>query len=204
MSRKAKLLLATNNRGKAREYRALLEGLPLHLTTPAGEGITIEVEETGRSFEENAIAKATEYARISGLTTLADDSGLEVEALGGEPGVLSARYAGEGASDGERIDYLLSKLREVPDEERAARFVCVIAVATPEGKVEVCRGECPGVIARGPRGEGGFGYDPVFYLPALKRTMAELSFEEKNRISHRGRAAREARAVLERRAQGIK
>jgi len=180
----------------------LLEGLPLLLTTPAEEGIDLEVEEAGRSFEENAVAKATAYAPLSGLITLADDSGLEVEALGGEPGVRSARYAGEGASDGERIDYLLGKLKDVPDGERAARFVCVIAVATPEGEVELCQGECPGIIAREPRGEGGFGYDPVFYLPELGRTMAELNLEEKNRISHRGRAAQKARAILERLARG--
>jgi XTP/dITP diphosphohydrolase len=193
-----KLLLATNNRGKARELKLLLRELPLELVLPDELGITAEVEETGRSLEENAKIKATALAKRSGLLSLADDSGLEVDALGGEPGPLSARYAGEGASDKERVDYLLAKLKGVPREKRTARFRCVIAIATPEGKVELCSGKCPGLITFGPRGEKGFGYDPVFYFPGLDKTMAELPLDIKNRVSHRGEAAREAVEYLRR------
>jgi XTP/dITP diphosphohydrolase len=196
-----KLLLATNNRGKAREYKSLLEGVPFELVTPAEVGISTEVVEVGDSFEENARLKATTLARESGLLTLADDSGLEVEALGGEPGTLSARYAGEGASDRDRVNYLLAKLRGVPREKRTARFRCVIAIATPEGEVELCSGECHGFITLEPRGNRGFGYDPIFYLPELGKTMADLTLEEKNKISHRARAAEKARELLKRLAR---
>jgi len=128
--------------------------------------------------------------------SLADDSGLEVDTLGGEPGPLSARYAGEGASDIERIDYLLARLKGVPREKRMARFRCVIAIAAPEEKVEICSGECRGLITLAPVGNHGFGYDPVFYLPELGKTMAELPLELKNKVSHRGQAARKARELL--------
>ena len=193
-----KLLLATNNRGKARELKELLRELPMELVLPGELGITAGVEETGGTFEENAKIKATALARRSGLLALADDSGLEVDALGGEPGPLSARYAGEGASDKERVDYLLAKLKGVPREKRTARFRCVIAIATPEGKVELCFGECQGLITFGPKGEKGFGYDPVFYFPGLEKTMAELPLDVKNKVSHRGVAAREAVEYLRR------
>ena len=192
-----KLLLATNNRAKVREYQFLLDSIPFELTTPSEEGVDVEVSETGATFEENATIKAVSFARLSGLLTLADDSGLEVDALGGEPGALSRRYAGEGVSDAERIDFLLEKLKGVPWEGRGARFRCVIAIATPRGEVELCQGECQGVITFDPRGENGFGYDPIFYLPELGKTMAELPMEEKNQISHRGNAARKAYQVLE-------
>jgi len=193
-----KLLVATRNRGKAGEYRLLLRHLPFQLTTLDEEGIEFEVPESGATMEENVTLKATAYARASGLVTLADDSGLEVAALGGEPGVLSARYAGEVASDPERVSFLLGRMEGVPWEKRGARFRCVIGVATPQGRVELCHGQCRGAIALEPRGEYGFGYDPVFYVPRLGRTMAELPLEEKNRVSHRARAARKARAVLRR------
>ena len=193
-----KLLLATNNQGKARELKELLRELPFELVLPGELGITAEVEETGRSLEENARLKATVLARESRLLALADDSGLEVDALGGEPGPLSARYAGEGASDKDRVEYLLAKLKGVPRENRTARFRCVIAIATPEGKVELCSGECQGLITFGPRGEKGFGYDPVFYFPELDKTMAELPLDVKNKVSHRGEAAREAVKYLRR------
>ena len=196
-----KLLLATNNRGKAREYKSLLQGIPFELVTPAELGISTEVAEVGKSFEENARLKAKTLAAESRLLALADDSGLEVDALGGEPGTLSARYAGEGASDRDRVSYLLTKLEGVPQEKRTARFRCVIAIATPQGEVELCSGECEGFIAFEPRGNRGFGYDPIFYLPELKKTMAELSPEEKNKVSHRGRAAAKAREVLKRLAR---
>jgi XTP/dITP diphosphohydrolase len=191
-----KLLLATNNQGKVREYKSLFSDLPYEVVTLAEQGITVEVEEAGSSLEENARLKATTIVAQSHLLTLADDSGLEVDALGGEPGPLSHRYAGEGASDADRVNYLLSRLKGVPRVERTARFRCVIALALPGGEVEFCRGECPGIITLEPYGEQGFGYDPIFYLPQLGKTMAELSLEEKNRVSHRGQAARNAYQVL--------
>ncbi len=192
-----KLLLATNNQGKVREYQSLLEGIPFELVTPAQQGVHLEVPETGSSYEENARLKAVAFANTSRLLTLADDSGLEVDALNGEPGIRSSRYAGEGAGDADRVKYLLNKLRDVPQEKRTARFRCVIAIAFPDGRVEFCSGTCEGIITFSPRGEEGFGYDPVFYFPELKKTMAELSMDVKNRISHRARAAMEARKFFE-------
>jgi len=192
------LLLATNNKAKVREYRSLLQNLPFELVTLAERGITTVVDEVGESLEENARLKASALASESKLVALADDSGLEVDILDGAPGRLSARYAGEGASDKDRVNYLLAKLEGVPLEKRSARFRCVIAVATPEGRVELCSGECAGLITFEPRGEQGFGYDPIFYLPELDKTMAELSLETKNQISHRGQAARKVAGVLAR------
>ena len=191
-----RLLLATGNRHKQDELKGLLKGIPYELVTPSELGIDDRVEESGCTLEENAALKATAYSIRSGLLSLADDSGLEVAALNGEPGVFSSRYAGENASDVDRINFLLSKLKKIPEEERQAKFRCVIAITTPQGKVELCPGECKGVIALNPSGEEGFGYDPVFYLPQLGKTMAELSPAEKNSISHRGRAAAKARSVL--------
>ena len=191
-----KLLLATNNQAKVGEYKSLLLNLPFELVTLAEQGITIAVSEVGESLEENARLKATVLAAKSQLLALADDSGLEVDALDGEPGKLSARYAGEGASDRDRINYLLARLKGVPWEKRAARFRCVIAVATPDGEVELCSGECRGFITFEPRGEYGFGYDPIFYLPELDKTMAELPLAIKNQVSHRGQAARKVYQVL--------
>ena len=193
-----KLLLATNSQAKISEYRKLLQNLPYRLITLAEQGITTIVNEVGESFEENARLKATLLAAESRLLALADDSGLEVDALEGEPGRLSARYAGKNASDKDRIDYLLSRLKGVPREKRSARFHCVIALATPSGEVEFCCGECPGLITFKASGERGFGYDPVFYLPELDKTMAELAPEAKNRISHRGLAARKVPSLLAR------
>jgi len=191
-----KLLLATNNKAKVREYKSLLQGIPYEIVTLAEQGISAEVDEVGGSLEENASLKATTLAAESQLLSLADDSGLEVDALGGEPGPLSARYAGEGASDIERINYLLVRLRDVTQEERTARFRCVIAIAKPNETVELCSGECRGLITMAPRGDQGFGYDPVFYLPELGKTMAELPLEIKNQVSHRGQAARKACELL--------
>jgi len=196
MSKVPKLLLATNNKGKLREYQSLLQGIPFEIVTLADQGITADVAEIGKSFEENAALKATSLAAISWLLSLADDSGLEVDALGGEPGSLSHRYAGENASDADRVDYLLLKLKDVPEKKRTAQFRCVIAIAEPHGRVELCSGVCRGVIINEPRGTNGFGYDPIFYLPELNKTMAELTLEEKNRISHRARAAEKARELL--------
>lgn len=193
-----KLLLATGNQAKLRELKSLLHDLPYELVTPSEAGVSIKVEEVGSSFEENARLKATAFASASHLLTLADDSGLEVDALGGQPGVLSARYAGENASDSERINYLLSRLKGVPWEKRQAHFKCVIAIAAPDGQLEFCCGNCTGIITLEPRGEHNFGYDPVFYLPELGKTMAELPPEIKNRLSHRGQAARKVSRALER------
>ena len=193
-----KLFLATNNQAKVREYRSLLQNLPYQLVTPADEGIISVVNEVGESLEENARLKAMAGTVRSQLLALADDSGLEVDALGGEPGWLAARYAGEGASDKDRVNYLLSRLKGIPWEKRSARFRCVIAIATPDGEVEFCSGECGGVITFEPKGEQGFGYDPIFYLPELDKTMAELPLAIKNQVSHRGQAARKVFQVLER------
>lgn len=192
-----KLLIATNNPGKLAEYRQLLMELPIELTWPAAEGIDLEVEETGETFEENAVLKARTLANVSGLPTLADDSGLEVMALGGEPGIRSSRYAGPDADDVDRYQKLLRNLADVPWERRQARFRCVIAIATPQGIVKIVEGSITGRIAFEPRGEHGFGYDPVFYLPDLGKTMAELPGDIKNQISHRADAARKAIPILQ-------
>ncbi|MBI2854493.1 MAG: RdgB/HAM1 family non-canonical purine NTP pyrophosphatase [Chloroflexi bacterium] len=190
-----KLLIATNNKGKLQEYRHLLLGLPCELVSLAGEGIKEASNEEGQTFEENAALKAREYASRSGCLMLADDSGLEVDALGGRPGVHSARYGGETTDEG-RIGLLLRELNRLPQEQRTARFVCVIAIDYGGPDVASFRGECGGVILFEPRGKHGFGYDPVFYLPQLGKSMAELSFEEKNEVSHRANAARQARGFL--------
>jgi len=192
-----KLLLATNNKGKVHEYRSLLEGVPFQIVTLAEEGITTVVDETGSTLEENACLKASIIANESKLLTLGDDSGLEVDALDGRPGPLSARFAGENASDKDKVSYLLDKLKDVPWLERTAHFKCVIALAAVD-EIKYYYGDCSGLILFEPRGESGFGYDPVFYIPSLDMTMAELSMQEKNRISHRGLAAREVyRALIE-------
>lgn len=192
-----KILVATHNKGKLREYAELLADLPVEWVSLADVGIGEDVKETGETFEENARLKATTYARQSGLLTLADDSGLEVEALGGEPGVRSARYAGPEASDQDRYRLLLANLEGVPEEERKARFVCVIAVATPEGDTITAEGFRGGFIAHEPRGEHGFGYDPVFWVPGYRVTMAELPPEVKNHISHRAQAIKAIKPELE-------
>ena len=196
-----KLLLATNNTGKVQEYRSLLQDIPFELVTPGEMGIEMDVDETGTTYQENARLKACALARTSGLLTLADDSGLEVDALHGEPGVMSARYAGENASSTERTNYLLAKLKDVPREKRTARFYCVIAIARPDGNVDFCDGECKGMITLEPGGDSGFGYDPIFYVTELGKTMAELPSEVKNKISHRGKAAQKARLILKKMAK---
>lgn len=191
-----KLLLASNNRGKLREYASLLSSSGFELVTPADMGIDITVAETGTTFEENARLKAAALAEASGLLTLADDSGLAVDALGGEPGVYSARYAGENALDTDRNAYLLSKMHTIPAEKRTARFCCVIAIAQPGHIIATFEGTCEGFIGTEPRGTNGFGYDPVFYLPEYGKTMAELPPEIKNSISHRSIAAQKASRFL--------
>ncbi|HUS83148.1 MAG TPA: RdgB/HAM1 family non-canonical purine NTP pyrophosphatase [Dehalococcoidia bacterium] len=191
-----RLLIATNNAGKLAEYGALLQGCGWELVAPADLGLDLSVEETGPDYATNARIKAEAFARASGLLTLADDSGLEVDALGGRPGPLSARYAGPSQTDEMGVDLLLEQMKDVPPERRQARFRCVIVLAGPGGAVRFAEGECPGVITNEPSGHHGFGYDPIFYLPELGRTMAELTADEKNAISHRSRAAQEACAIL--------
>jgi XTP/dITP diphosphohydrolase len=195
-----KLMIATNNPGKLGEYRRLLGELPLEITSLREEGIGLEPEETGSTFEENAVLKARAFAAQSGLLTLADDSGLEVDALFGAPGVHSARYGGtRRGQDRERCEMVLRQLEGVPQAQRTARFRCVVAVADPAGAgVATAEGAVEGMIAWEPRGEGGFGYDPIFFFPELGRTMAELPPELKNRISHRARAVEAALPILRR------
>ncbi|MCD6555350.1 MAG: non-canonical purine NTP pyrophosphatase [Chloroflexi bacterium] len=192
-----KLLVATHNPGKVQEYRELLSELPADLVFPAELGLDIRVVESGDSFEENAVLKARAFSQASGFLTLADDSGLEVDALGGAPGVRTARYAGHGASDADRYQLLLHNLEGVPWEARTARFRCVVALATPDGQLHTAEGRCEGVIALAPSGEHGFGYDPVFYMPEYGCTMAELDPAIKNRVSHRARAVQAAWPILE-------
>jgi len=192
-----KILLATFNPGKIREYRALLDGLGYRITTLAEEKITKVVTESGNSYEQNARLKAVTYAKLSRLLTVADDSGLEVDALDGEPGIKSARFAGRAATDADRVTFLLARLDGVTSERRTARFKCLIAIATPDGQCQTCCGECPGIIALEPKGRNGFGYDPVFFLPERGKTMAELPLATKNQISHRARASQKARQVLQ-------
>ncbi len=190
------LLIATHNQGKLREYAQIFAGLDLELHTLADLGISTEIEETGTTFAENARLKAEGYMQLSGLPTLADDSGLEVAALNGAPGVYSARYGGvKGAA---QLEYLLKQLEGVPFHARLARFVCVIALARPAGELELVEGTLPGVIEFEPRGTGGFGYDPLFYVLDENMTLAEMPAERKNAISHRAVAARAAREVLAR------
>lgn len=191
-----RLLIATHNRGKLREYQALFANLPLELVTLDEVGIRDDVPETGATLAENARLKALAYARASGLLTLADDSGLEVDALSGEPGVRSKRYAGANTSDAERNAFLLARLRDVPAGQRTARFRCAIAIATPDGQLWETDGVCEGEIAFDARGTNGFGYDPIFHVAECGMRMAELSTAEKNRVSHRARAAEKARQIL--------
>ena len=193
----AKLCVATTNRGKQRELVELLDDWPGEIVLPQDIGVDIRVEETGQSFAEIAAQKAVAYAQAAGLPALADDSGLEVDALGGAPGIYTARYAGSGASDEDRYRKLLSELGDTPSAQRTARFHCAVALAYPDGRVDVAEGTCEGVIAFQPRGENGFGYDPVFYMPKLNRTMAQLPAELKNTLSHRARALQAARPLLD-------
>lgn len=178
------LIVATHNPDKIKEFQRILAPLSVSVRT-AELG---EVEETGATFEENALLKARAACRETGLPAVADDSGLAVDALGGAPGVYSARYAGPGATNAQRIEKLLRALRDVPAEKRGAKFVCAVCCAFPDGGLITARGECGGSVAFAPRGEGGFGYDPVFLIG--EKSFGELSAEEKDRISHRGRALR--------------
>lgn len=189
------MLLATHNRDKVAEITAALRGLPLRLVAASEWGDLPQVEEDQDTLQGNAIKKARVLAELTGLAALADDTGLEVSALGGAPGVHSSRYAGEKATYDDNVRKLLQEMQTVPDIRRQARFRCVIAVAMGE-EVKIVEGECRGIILGERRGQGGFGYDPVFLVPELNKTFAELTLAEKNRISHRGQALRKAREML--------
>lgn len=190
-----RLLIATTNIGKVREYQQLLDGLNCDLVGLSDVGITQDIDETGSTYEDNALLKARVYAELSGLLTLTDDSGLEVDALDGRPGVHSARYAPDSPK---RIRRLLDEMQNVPTDQRSARFQCVIALAWPDGRSEFTSGTCEGWIANEARGNNGFGFDPVFHVPERGMTMAELPEDVKNQISHRARAAQKMRPILER------
>lgn len=191
-----KLLIATHNPGKVREYRELLTGLDLEVTNLDAVGITLDIEETGTTFAENAILKARAYAELSGLLTWSDDSGLEVDALDGRPGVYSARYGGPGLSERDRYLRLLDELRAHPRQSWTARFRCVVALALPTGEIHTVDDTLEGIITDRPAGEHGFGYDPIFYLPDYQATLAQLAPSLKNEISHRGKASQQAKQLL--------
>jgi XTP/dITP diphosphohydrolase len=193
-----KMVVATHNQGKVREIADLLARLKLDWLSLDDVGIDSDVEETGESFEENASLKARHYARLSGMLTLADDSGLEVDALGGEPGVRTARFGGPGLSPRERYELLLRRLAAVPEPQRTARFRCAVALASPDELLGVATGVVEGSIATTPAGDGGFGYDPVFLLPDYGQTMAELPAAVKQELSHRARAIRAMTPLLRR------
>ena len=184
-----KLLVATHNQGKVVEFADMLQDMAIEWLSLDDVGVLRDVEETGSTFRENSVLKARTYAAETGLLTLADDSGLEVDALDGAPGVYTARYGGSGLTAVQRYQKLLSDLNTVPASKRTARFRCVIVLAGPDGTIlGEAEGVCEGLIARAPAGIGGFGYDPIFYLPSFKQTMAQLSAAQKHQISHRGQA----------------
>ena len=189
-----KLVLASKNPKKLTELSSILSSLGVEVCLQADAGVDVEVEETGSTFEENSMLKAKAVMEASGLPAVADDSGLCCDGLNGAPGVYSARYGGPGLDDAGRYRLLLENLR---GQTRAAKFVSVITCCFPNGDVITARGECPGTIAFAPQGSGGFGYDPVFFVPSLKKTFAQLSPEEKNAISHRGKALRAFAEELE-------
>ena len=191
-----KIIFATGNEGKMKEIREILGDLGYEILSLKEAGVDVDIVEDGETFEENAIIKATAVMKATGSIVLADDSGLEIDYLNKEPGVLSARYMGENTSYRIKNQILIDRLDGVPDEKRTARFVCVIAAAFPDGRIETRRGTIEGRIAHEPAGENGFGYDPIFYYPEKKMTTAQLSPEEKNKVSHRGKALRLIKEVL--------
>lgn len=195
-----KIIFATGNEGKMREIRSIMADLDVQVLSMKEAGIMVEIDEDGTTFEENSMLKARAAAALAepGSIVLADDSGLEIDALNGEPGVYSARYMGEDTPYNEKNVNLIHRLEGVPDERRTARFVCVISAVLPDGREFTVKGTVEGRIGYGERGDGGFGYDPIFFVPEFGRTMAEMSAEEKNRISHRGKALELMKEVLKR------
>ena len=194
-----KIIFATGNEGKMKEVRMILKDLGLPVLSMKEAGVQADIVEDGTTFEENAKIKAVAVQKLTGALVLADDSGLEINYLNKEPGIYSARYMGEDTSYSVKNANLISRLAGVPDEQRTARFVCAIAAAFPDGEVLTTRGTIEGIIGYEERGENGFGYDPIFYLPEYKKSTAELSPEEKNALSHRGRALRQMEEELRKR-----
>ena len=193
-----KVVLASQNKHKLAEIQAILSRFDMELVLQSELGLHIDVEETGASFEENSMLKARAVVEATGLPAIADDSGLCVDVLGGEPGIYSARYgAPECVTDRDRLNHLLENLRGVRSEERTARFVCVITLLRPDGSSLIARGSCEGLITFEPRGEDGFGYDPVFYVPAMGCTFAQMGADRKNAISHRANALARLETMLE-------
>ena len=193
---KQRLIFATGNEGKMREIREILADTGYEILSMKEAGIDLDIVEDGKTFEENAIIKAKAVMEASGELTLADDSGLEIDAFGGEPGIYSSRYLGEDTSYTEKNQIILERMKDIPDEKRSARFVCVIAAAFPDGQTYTTRGTMEGIIGYESKGGNGFGYDPFFYLPELKKYSAQLSSDEKNHLSHRGEALRKMKEVL--------
>ena len=194
-----KIIFATGNEGKMKEVRMILKDLGLPVLSMKEAGVQADIVEDGTTFEENAKSKAVAVQKLTGALVLADDSGLEIDYLNKEPGIYSARYMGEDTPYSVKNANLISRLAGVPDEQRTARFVCAIAAAFPDGEVLTTRGTIEGIIGYEERGENGFGYDPIFYLPEYKKSSAELSPEEKNALSHRGRALRQMEEELRKR-----
>ena len=184
-----KIVAATGNKHKIEEIESITKKFGMNVITKAEAGVDdLEVEETGTTFEENSLIKAEAIMKATGMPAIADDSGLEADALNGAPGVYSARFSGEGATDESNNAKLLKLMENIPDDERSARFVSVVTLCFPDGTVVAARGECPGTLRRSPRGDGGFGYDPLFVPVGYDKTYAEISAEEKNIISHRAKA----------------
>ena len=197
-----KIVFATGNENKLKEIRQITADMDIDIVSMKDAGVYTDVDETGTTFEENAYLKASAVARKSGLPTLADDSGLEIDYLGKQPGIYSSRFMGEDTPYSEKNAALLEKMKDVPDEERTARFVCAICYVRPDGSNETVRATMEGIVAHAVAGSNGFGYDPIFFLPDRGCTSAELPPEEKNRISHRGKALRMMRDILGKEADG--
>lgn len=193
---KKQLIFATGNANKMREIREILGDSEYEIVSMKEAGIDVDIVEDGTTFEENATIKAKTIMEMTGKLTLADDSGLEIDALNGEPGIYSARYLGENTSYEIKNQTILDRLKDVPEEKRGARFVCAIAAAFPNGQIRTTRGIMEGVIGYEIKGENGFGYDPIFYLPKIEKYSAELSSDEKNALSHRGAALRQIKGLI--------
>lgn len=191
-----KIVFATANAGKVKEIKEILADFSVEVVSLKEMGITADIEENGKTFEENSLIKAREICKLTGLPALADDSGLEVDYLNGEPGIYSARYLGYDTDYDYKNNYIINQLKEAKDAERTARFVCAISLVLPDGREFVKKGVMEGQIGYEIKGENGFGYDPIFYLPEHGKTSAELSAEEKNKISHRGKALREMKDLI--------
>ena len=191
-----KIIIATTNEGKMKEFRALLAHKDVEILSMKEAGINIEIEENGKTFEENSAIKAKTVCEYSGCLCLSDDSGLEIDYLGGEPGIYSARYLGHDTPYEVKNRMIIERLKEVPKEKRTARFVCSVAAAFPDGRVLTVKDTMEGRIADAPAGKGGFGYDPIFFVPEFHCSTAELTMEQKNEVSHRGKALRAMKEVL--------